>query len=307
MGTCRKKTYKTQLKKFGIRKNVFLDEKDTFQALQLISWARDAERTGRGPELLDSRVKLASGQVVGFKRLASHLERKKIGVHGRGSKLTPAAAHSNSPAFHKLRAIDAPDAIRLPELVFSDVARYVSAKFSIGPAPLNPEIKGPSNPLAIQAHSAIDNAAHLLEDGKLEDAIVQLRLVPERMKVLLGKGDIEPPMTLFLIWKTIISLIASAAGAGVQIEGTVKSLVRYTATICHTSASLSPQLRRILAALSQLSQIEGSLMFETAVRGFMCMLAQQDLARKYLRQLLSLAKNIGCLHFRGLPCRLLEL
>lgn len=180
------------------------------------------------------------------------------------------------------RNIDGPDVFRLPELVFLDVARYISQKFSVGPAALNPEIRGLNSPLAIEAHSTIEDAANLLADGRLKDAIVQLRVAPERLKRLLGNGDVEPPMTLFLIWKTIVSLIASARWAGLDVEETVKSLVRYTATICNASPSISPQIRRILAALSQLAQIDGYLMFQTAEQGILCMCAQQDLARKYL-------------------------
>ncbi|KAJ4423632.1 hypothetical protein N0V82_001655 [Gnomoniopsis sp. IMI 355080] len=243
---------------------------DILQALQLI---KKAEKSGL--ELADQRVKLASGQVVTLKRLASHLGRKKLAVDSQWKKTDSAAArgHAAMP-----RVIDGPDIFRLPELVFLDVARYVSEKFSVGPAVLNPEIRGPRDPLAIQAHSTIEDAANLLADGKLQDAIVQLRVAPERIRRLLGTGNVEPPMTLFLIWKTIVSLTASAKWAGLDVEDTVKSLVRYIASICSTEFSLSPQLRRIVTTLSKMSQIDGYAMFKTAEQGISCMFAQQDLA-----------------------------
>lgn len=272
-----KKTYKTQLKRFGIKKNVRLGGKDALQAAKLI---KDAEELGL--ELADKQVRLASGQVVGFRRLASHVGRKKLGVGSHWAQPHYGVARHVSATSPMPRNIDGPDVLRLPELVFLDVARYVSQRFSVGPAALNPELRGPSSPLAIAAHSTIEDAANLLADGKLKDAIVQLRVAPERLKRLLGNGDVEPPMTLFLIWKTITSLIASAKWAGLEVEETVKSLVRYTAVLCNSSPSISPQLRRIVAALSQLAQIDGSLMFRTAEQGMLCMCAQHDLAREYL-------------------------
>ncbi|KAJ4396493.1 hypothetical protein N0V93_000712 [Gnomoniopsis smithogilvyi] len=267
-----KKSYKAQLKKRGINKNVRLDQKDVSQALQLV---RKAEKNGL--DLADQRVKLASGQVVTFKRLASHLGRKKLTVDDRWKKVNVTMAQESLAESPLSLVINGPDIFRLPELVFLDVARYVSQKFSDGPAALNPEIRGPNNPLAIQAHSTIDDAANLLADGKLEDAIVQLRVAPELMNMLLANGDVEPPMTLFLIWKTIVSLTASAKWANLDVEETVKSLVRYIASICNAQTSISPQLRRIVAALSKMSQIDGHLMFSTAEQGILCMCAQQDL------------------------------
>lgn len=230
-----------------------------------------------GLELADQRITLASGQVVTLKRLANHLGRKKLAVDSQGKQTSSMAARSHSalPC-----VIDGPDIFRLPELVFLDVARYVSEKFSAGPAVLNPEIRGPVDPLAIQAHSTIEDAANLLADGKLQDAIVQLRLAPERIMRLLATGNIEPPMTLFLIWKTIVSLTASAKWAGLDVEDTVKSLVRYIASICSTQSSISPQLRRIMTALSKMSHIDGYTMFKTAEQGISCMFAQQDLFRE---------------------------
>lgn len=272
-----KKTYKTQLKKFGIKKNVRLGGKDALQAVQLIKGAEEL-----GLELADKQVRLASGQVVEFKRLASHVGRKKLMVGSHCAQPHFGAARHVSATSPMPRNIDGPDVLRLPELVFLDVARYVSEKFSVGPAALNPEIRGPNSPLAIEAHSTIEDAANLLADGKLKDAIVQLWVAPERLKRVLGNGDVEQPMTLFLIWKIIISLIASAKWAGLEVEETVKSLMRYIATICNSSPSISPQLRRIVAALSQLAQIDGSLMFKTAEQGILCMCAQHDLARKCL-------------------------
>lgn len=271
-----KKTYKTQLKKFGIKKNVRLGGKDALQAVQLIKGAEEL-----GLELADKQVRLPSGQVVGFERLARHVGRKKLTVGGAGIQPHPHKFSRHASATSPMpRSVDGPDAFRLPELVLLDVARYISQKFSVGPAALNPEIRGPDNPLAIEAHSTIEDAANLLADGKLKDAIVQLRVAPERLKRLLGNGDVEPPMTLFLIWKTIVSLTASARWAGLDVEETVKSLVRYTAIICNASPSISPQIRRILSALSQLAQIDGHLMFRTAEQGILCMCAQHDLARK---------------------------
>ncbi|CAN8101902.1 unnamed protein product [Discula destructiva] len=274
-----KKTYKARLRKFGIKKNVSLGGQDVKYVLKLIAQAKYAEQSGLA--VVDSPVKLASGQVVGVKKLASHLERKNITVENHWRRLNPADASvllhhaATGPMPH---AIDAPDVYRLPEVVFSDTARYVAAKFSAGPAFLNPETRGPNTPVAIQAHSAVDGAAGLLAEGRLEDAILLLKGVPERLQALLGNGEVEPPMTLFLIWKMIVSLIASAAVAGVEAEQVVKSLVRYTATIGAASASLSPQLRRITGALSQMSLMEGPLMFETATQAFLSMFAHHDLA-----------------------------
>lgn len=273
-----KKTYKTQLRKSGIKKNVRLGSKDALQAVQLIKGAQEL-----GLELADKQVRLPSGQVVGFKRLASHVGRKKLAVGGHWVQPRPVEFSRHASATSPMpRGINGPDVFRLPELVLLDVARYISQRFSVGPAVLNPEIRGPDSPLAIEAHSTIEDAANLLADGKLRDAIVQLRVAPERLKRLLGNGDVEPPMTLFLIWKTVVSLVASARWAGLDVEETVKSLLRYIATLCNASTSISPQIRRIVVALSQLAQIDGSLMFKTAEQGILCMCAQQDLARKCL-------------------------
>lgn len=244
---------------------------------------KNAEKSGLN--LADQRVKLATGQVITFKRLASHLGRKKLSVDTQWQKKNVTPVRIPSTASPMPRYIDGPDIFRLPELIFLDVARYTSERFSDGPATLNPEIRGPSDPLALQAHSTIDDAANLLAEGNLEDAIVQLKVAPERMKLLLGNGDVEPPMTLFLIWKTIVSLTASAKWAGLDVAETVKSLVRYIASICSTQTSISPQLRRIVNALSIMSQIDGYVMFKTAEQGILCMCAQQDLARKSCPQL----------------------
>lgn len=84
-------------------------------------------------------------------------------------------------------------------------------------------------------------------------------------------------MTLFLVWKIIVAFTASASWAGFDVKGVVRSLVRYISTVAAAQAALSPQLRRIVAALAQMSLIDGDLFFETAVRGLQCQFAYDGL------------------------------
>lgn len=254
--------------------------KDVLEVLQLMSQAQAA-----GKHDPDSKVKLATGQIVSIARLASHLNRKRTkGTHSRctGADLAAACdfvgAHPSLP-----RNVDAPDPVRLPQLIFADVQDYVFMRFSIGPASPDSDTRTPIYSLARRAHSTIDNAARLLADGDVQGAIAQLKVVPEQVKLLLESDNVEPPMTLILIWKTALFLIASTTTVRAEVEGIAKSLVRYTASIFNTSRSLSPQVQRIVRALSELSQIDGSLMYETAIQGWMCMYAQHDAASKYDR------------------------
>lgn len=303
---CREKVYKSRLKSFGLRKNVVLREKDLPQVLQLVSRARRAENYGR-----DSKVKLATGQVVSLGRLTSHLKRKATpGQDGHFTDLDLAAVYYLSGADPMLpRNMDAPDAIRLPQLIFSDVANYVSMRFGVVRLPQfvfsnagssyvsmrfgvstgssTLEIPPPVYPPASQALSTIENVSHLLANGEIQAAIAQLQVVPQRINLLLEDGNIEPPLTLMLIWKTIVSLIEAATTARAEVVGVVKSLVRYTASKATASRSISPQFQRIVSALSELSQIDGPLLYETAARAWICTYAQHDIIRE----------SSSCLHF----------
>lgn len=283
---CRRKSYKIRLRKFGLRKNVMVQEEDVPQVMQLVSQAKKGKDPGAE---LHERVRLATGQVVDVERLRAYLRRRKTQVDPDAPP-SPEMT-SNAPFARRLPprtslippTVEAPDIIRLPELVFAEIKTHVSIRFSTAPVTSNEEIVGSRNPLITQAHTTIEKAANLLAIGNLEEAISRLKLVPRHMEILLSEQEVEPPSLQLLIWKTGISLIASASLSGLEkdIDMVVKSLFRYLEYLSLKSTSLSPQIRNILGALSALSRMDGPWMQETAFRGLVAMLDYQDLQREF--------------------------
>lgn len=303
------KAYKLHLRKFGVRKNVRVQKQEVPQVLQLISRVKNAKDSGVSKE----RVRLATGQVVDIERLEAYLRRRKLLAdeddpsssdsddHMSPELMFNAYAAANRLRFHRAHAVlipptvDAPDTIRLPEWIFSELRSHVSSKFSDGPAASNEEITKPSNPLVTQAHDTIGEAANLLAAGQLEDAIAWLKLAPRQMEILLTEQEREPPSLQLLIWRMGISLIASARMSGLEadLEQVARSLIRYLGYLSTKSKSLSPQIRNILSALSALSRIDGPWMFETASRGIIAMLDQHDLRRKFQAAVSALVRSVA--------------
>lgn len=289
----RAKMYKLWLKRLGIRKNVRLQQQDIPYVLQLTSKASRAGPCGQ--------VKLASGQVVDIERLASHLHRKRASpgldaLAGDGvdlDRFARAVCHYSGHNYALPPRIDEPDALRLPQLVLSDVesyigsfgpglgsvvlglfteptlcSNYISMRFqvqSLDTSEPDPIMSIP--PLARHVHLAIDTAAYFLANDEVDSAIAQLKIVPERIRLSLAGRGKEPPLTLALIWKVTLFLITSASTARPELEGIVRSLLKYIASIIGSSRTISPALRRIVNNLSDLYSIDGHLLNETAARG----------------------------------------
>ncbi|KKY37090.1 hypothetical protein UCDDA912_g02927 [Diaporthe ampelina] len=273
--------YKIRLKKWGYSKNVSVKSEEIEPLLRLLDEAehkRDA-RTSSG------EVQLATGRVVGLDRLAAHLRRKAQRQHQSlavDTRLAPSHAATSlaryrrggagSPSPTSL-AINSPDMYRISEIVFADVHAYVCGRI------LEPKglqlVQRSDYDMTSPVFSMVHAASEFLRQGRLDEALVLLRVAPARLRNVIVY---EPPNILHCLFMVIVHLLSTSGSE--QLVSSIKALLAYAAaTADENSRHWSPQypVRRILRSLADLSASKDFALRDMTVHAWRCLLRSHDL------------------------------
>lgn len=308
--------YKIRLKKWGYTKNVSVKSEEVEPLLRLLD---EAEHKGDA-HALPGEVQLATGRVVGLDRLAAHLRRKAQRQHQHHNQhqnqavvedtrlaryrrgVSAGAGRSPSPA---ALAINSPDMYRISEIVFSDVHAYVCGRIlePKGVALVQRSDYEATSPVFSMVHAA----GEFLRQGRLDEALVLLRVAPSRLRNVIVY---EPPNILHCLFMVIVHLL-SASGSE-QLVGSIKALLAFAAATADENAHhWSPQypVRRILRGLADLSARGDFALRDMTVHAWKCLLRSHDLTlgspdcARTFPNWLDLGESAG---FDVLPSELLE-
>lgn len=252
---------KTRLKKWGYSKNVSIKSEEVESLMEMIF---DAESQG-DVRRTSTEVTLATGRVVGLDRVAAHLRRKRIpaNIVQKASQLSMARYH-NGGSPPSPTSLQSPIELRLPESIFSDVHSYVYGTYQL-PDATTIVRSGPRKTGGIAGVGS--SVRKFFEIHKDTEALVLLRKLPDRFKDLLDSGDADIPRLVFF---TLIQLLKAPEGQ--RLNATIKSLVKYVASLASGETSPWPPhhpLRRILVSLGEATDAD---LLEVVIRGYKCLL-----------------------------------
>ncbi|KAJ0121992.1 hypothetical protein J7T55_002503 [Diaporthe amygdali] len=235
------KSYKVRLNRWRFSK--YITNRLETEALQHLVRSGLQHRVASEVQTLQ----LSNGTRVSLSSLFTHLERKK-----------------SATSMYPMSTLRPPDNLRFSEEMLSSAREYVRRQY-MG------ERSADRNLLHIMpSHlgdffKAFVAVRRLLQEARLDDALLVLRRAPEQIRLLLSEKTIDNPSGCIYIAVLCIKWNESTGG---RMNSILKALMKYAVSVVREDSGPEPLLR-ILTALTQL---DDALFREAVIRTWRCQL-----------------------------------
>lgn len=235
------KTYKVRLNRWGFSK--YITDKFEREALQQLV-SSGLQRRGLSKS---DTFQLKNGTVVSLSNLATHLERKK------------------SIAFlYPMSMIRSPDDLWISEEMLVNAREYIRRQYA-NQGHSDKDIRASLPSHYGDFFKGFVAVRRLLQEAKIDDALLVLRRAPEQIRLLLSPETVNNAFGCICITVLCIKWDESRAG---YMNATLRALMKYAASVVQENAGPDP-LRRILTSLTKL---DDAIFREAVIRTWRCQL-----------------------------------
>ncbi|KAK7703466.1 hypothetical protein SLS64_009136 [Diaporthe eres] len=238
------KPYKARLNRWGFSK--YITTRLEREALQHVVSNGLPTEGGAKPEI----VRLSNGTMISLSSLVTHLDRKRSTPH-----LYPV---------HVLRSLRSPEGLWVSEEMLRSARDYIREQYTtLNDAELDMRASLPSH--YGDFFKGLVAVRRLLQESRVDDALLVLRRAPEQIRMLLGGPTVNNAFGCICITVLCVKWDESRAE---YMNATLRALLKFAASVVHETAGPDP-LRRILTSLTKL---DDSVFREAVIRTWKCQL-----------------------------------
>lgn len=201
---------------------------------------------GSKPEI----VRLSNGTMISLSSLVTHLDRKRSTTHQYPMSV--------------LRTLRSPDELWISEEMLSSAREYIR-EMHLSTVHLDYDIRASLPSDYGDFFKGLVGVRRLLQESKIDDALLVLRKAPEQIRMLLSGPTVNNAFGCICITVLCIKWDDSKAEF---MNATLRALLKYAAAVLHETAG-PKTLRRILTSLTKL---DDAVFRDAIIRTWKCQL-----------------------------------